>query len=165
MSVSKCSPTTLSVHAPKVWALPRSLATTQGIINLFSFPPPTQMFQFSGLALLSEYCIFNTVGCPIRRSGDILLVCSSPQLIAAYHVLHRLSEPRHPPCAPLRCFKSFRSIFFFCENCIYPTTLLTSKTTKNNISSAILFYLASDCNTLLQHFLLQLLSNMSKNLS
>ena len=31
------------------------------------------------------------------------LLCSSPQLIAALHVLHRLSVPRHPPCA-LRCF-------------------------------------------------------------
>jgi hypothetical protein len=27
------------------------------------------------------------------------LVCSSPRLIAAYHVLHRLLVPRHPPCA------------------------------------------------------------------
>jgi hypothetical protein len=26
-------------------------------------------------------------------------VCSSPRLIAAYHVLRRLSVPRHPPCA------------------------------------------------------------------
>ena len=26
-------------------------------------------------------------------------VCSSPSLIAAYHVLHRLHAPRHPPCA------------------------------------------------------------------
>src|SRR6516164_4362620 len=26
-------------------------------------------------------------------------VCSSPRLIAAYHVLHRLLVPRHPPCA------------------------------------------------------------------
>ena len=36
--------------------------------------------------------------------SDILgsrLVCSSPRLIAAYHVLHRLSVPRHPPCAVL----------------------------------------------------------------
>ena len=25
-------------------------------------------------------------------------VCGSPRLIAACHVLHRLSAPRHPPC-------------------------------------------------------------------
>jgi hypothetical protein len=27
------------------------------------------------------------------------VVCTSPRLIAAYHVLHRLLVPRHPPCA------------------------------------------------------------------
>ena len=32
----------------------------------------------------------------IHGSKDI---CSSPWLIAAYHVLLRLQEPRHPPCA------------------------------------------------------------------
>ena len=36
------------------------------------------------------------LGCPIRKSQD-RLVCSSPGLIAAYHVLRRLSAPRHPP--------------------------------------------------------------------
>ena len=35
----------------------------------------------------------------ISGSKDI---CSSPKLIAAYHVFHRLSVPRHPPCALLR---------------------------------------------------------------
>ena len=29
-------------------------------------------------------------------------MCSSPRLFAAYHALHRLSMPRHPPCALLR---------------------------------------------------------------
>lgn len=47
---------------------------------------------------------FSVPGCPIRKSADIMLVCSSPQLIAAYHVLLRLTEPRHPPYA-LICFK------------------------------------------------------------
>ena len=36
------------------------------------------------------------LGCPIRVSPD-KLVCSTPGLIAAYHALHRLSAPRHPP--------------------------------------------------------------------
>ena len=27
------------------------------------------------------------------------VICTYPGLIAAYHVLHRLREPRHPPCA------------------------------------------------------------------
>ena len=31
-----------------------------------------------------------------------ILICSSPQLIAAYHVFLRLPVPRHSPCALLR---------------------------------------------------------------
>src|ERR1700748_3585284 len=54
-----------------------------------------------------EFPAFSREGCPIRKSADIMLVCSSPQLIAAYHVLHRLLEPRHPPYA-LNCFKNIQ---------------------------------------------------------
>ena len=39
-----------------------------------------------------------TPGFPIRRSPDQSSFDSSPRHIAAYHVLHRLSTPRHPPC-------------------------------------------------------------------
>ena len=39
------------------------------------------------------------VGFPIRKSPDQCSLGNSPKLIAAYHVLHRLSDPRHPPCA------------------------------------------------------------------
>ena len=40
--------TCIATHA--VWALPRSLATTRGIISLFSLPGGTKMFQFPPLA-------------------------------------------------------------------------------------------------------------------
>ena len=51
--------------------------------------------------------MYSAQKCPdITRSGfphsDIpgsKLICSSPGLIAAYHVLHRLLVPRHPPYA------------------------------------------------------------------
>ena len=36
-----------------VWALPRSLATTGGIIHLFSLPAGTKMFQFPALASIT----------------------------------------------------------------------------------------------------------------
>lgn len=39
------------------------------------------------------------MGCPIRTSPDRCLFTSSPGLFAGYRVLHRLSTPRHPPCA------------------------------------------------------------------
>src|SRR6266550_2236445 len=34
----------------------------------------------------------------IRKSPDQRLFASFPEHIAGYHVLHRLSMPRHPPC-------------------------------------------------------------------
>ena len=40
------SETAVTYRAEWVWAIPVSLATTQG---MFSFPPATEMFQFAGL--------------------------------------------------------------------------------------------------------------------
>src|SRR3954447_12284411 len=63
------------------------------------------MFQFPGLPLLALFDSGEStralprVGFPIRKSPDRRLVSTSPGLIAAAHVLHRLSAPRHPPCA------------------------------------------------------------------
>ena len=41
-----------------------------------------------------------------------MLICSSPWLFAAYHVFHRLSVPRHPPCALFRltCYDTLPSV-------------------------------------------------------
>jgi hypothetical protein len=36
---------------------------------------------------------------PHSDIGGSRVVCTSPPLFAAYHVLRRLREPRHPPCA------------------------------------------------------------------
>ena len=36
-------------------------------------------------------------------------ICPSPKLFAAYHVLHRLLVPRHPPYALISITKRFRS--------------------------------------------------------
>ena len=38
-------------------------------------------------------------GFPHSEISGSMDICSSPKLIAAYHVFHRLSVPRHPPCA------------------------------------------------------------------
>ena len=48
---------------------------------------------------MTEVCSAGFPHSEISGSKDI---CSSPKLIAAYHVFHRLSVPRHPPCALLR---------------------------------------------------------------
>ena len=73
--------------------------------RLISFPPGTEMFQFPGFAP-DGLCIQPPVtpagcpvkpGCPIRKSPDQSVFGHSPELIAAYNVLHRLCTPRHPP--------------------------------------------------------------------
>ena len=38
-------------------------------------------------------------GFPHSEISGSMDICSSPKLFAAYHVFHRLSVPRHPPCA------------------------------------------------------------------
>ena len=89
------------VATPWVWALPRSLATTGGIILLFSLPAGTNMFQFPALALLPEVrvTVLQTARLSHSEIRGSKAICAYPRLIAAYHVLHRLREPRHPPCA------------------------------------------------------------------
>ena len=69
--------------------------------RLMSFPRATEMFQFTRFASCSyEFTAgYLSVGFPIRKSPDQSLFASSPKLIAGYHVLRRLSSPRHPPHA------------------------------------------------------------------
>ena len=63
-----------------------------------SFPPPTKMFQFRGLA---HFRVTGLLPAGLSHSEILgsILVCKSPRLIAAYHVFLRLQEPRHPPYA------------------------------------------------------------------
>ena len=58
------------------------------------------MFQFPALA----HHLSGVTGLqPDRLSHSeifgLMVICTYPKLIAAYHVLHRLQEPRHPPYA------------------------------------------------------------------
>ena len=85
---------------PVVWASPRSLATTGGIIVYFLFLQVLRCFSSlrspPALRRIPALQAGGLSHSEIRGSRDI---CSYPRLIAAYHVLHRLREPRHPPCA------------------------------------------------------------------
>ena len=78
---------------------------------LFYFPPGTEMFQFSGLASrLIGISGLQPDGLPHSDIRGSPVICTSPRLIAAYHVLLRLWEPRHPPYA-LNCFFICGDIF------------------------------------------------------
>ena len=83
--------------------MPLSLATTQGITFVF--------FSCRYLDVsVRDVCPAFAVPCGGFPHSDIRgskAICASPQLFAAYHVLHRLMEPRHPPCALLYFFFPF----------------------------------------------------------
>ena len=96
--------TAAACHVVTVWALPFSLATTQGVeVSFLS----SGYLDVSVPQLASQHPIYSgastaalpAVGFPIRRSRGQRSVSTSPGLIAAAHVLHQLLAPRHPPCA------------------------------------------------------------------
>ena len=59
------------------------------------------MFQFPPLASVTyiRISVLQTDGLSHSEIPGSKVICTYPRLIAAYHVLHRLCEPRHPPCA------------------------------------------------------------------
>ena len=81
-----------------VWAMPRSLATTKGItFVLFS----CRYLDVSVPCVCLPYgmiCLQHT-GLTHSEISASRVICTYTELIAAYHVLHRLWEPRHPPYA------------------------------------------------------------------
>ena len=69
------------------------------------------MFQFPGLAPL-RVARLQRAGLPHSDTCGLTVVCTSPQLFAAYRVLLRLQEPRHPPCALSNFFRLMNLIIF-----------------------------------------------------
>jgi hypothetical protein len=70
----------------------------------FLFLRVLRCFSSPRLLLLPMYSVINftelpVMGFPIQKSPDQSLFSSSPKLIAASHVFHRHSAPRHPPFA------------------------------------------------------------------
>ena len=86
-----------------VWALPRSLAATYGIDVSFSssgyLDVSVPRVPFHKLWIHLWMTVVHTAGFPHSEISGSKDICSSPKLIAAYHVFHRLSVPRHPPYA------------------------------------------------------------------
>ena len=84
---------------------PRSLAATDGVsVDFLSsryldVSVPWVRFRMLCIHMrMTPSACAVTPGFPIRRSPDQRSFDNSPELIAGYHVLHRLSTPRHPPC-------------------------------------------------------------------
>ena len=81
-----------------VWALPRSIATTKGITIVF-FSSAYLDVSVQRVRLPYYGITYHYAGLPHSEISGSAVICTSPQLIAAYHVLLRLWEPRHPPYA------------------------------------------------------------------
>ena len=66
-----------------------------GLLRWFSSP----RWRHSAYVFSRWQCGMTRTGLPHSEIPGSKLVCSSPRLNAAYHVLHRLSTPRHSPYA------------------------------------------------------------------
>ena len=86
-----------------VWALSISLAATLEIDVSFSssgyLDVSVHRVPFHTLWIGVWITEVYSAGFPHSDISGSMDICSSPKLFAAYHVFHRLSVPRHPPCA------------------------------------------------------------------
>ena len=89
------------------------------LLRCFSSPGSPHMTMYS------SYVDVKTPGFPIRKSMDIMPVCGSPWLIAAYHVLHRLLAPRHPPCALISLISLFGVFYGSAGRCREAPTIFS----------------------------------------
>ena len=80
-----------------VWAFPRSLAATNGITIVFYSSGYLDVSVPRVRPRQSRVTCLQHAGLPHSEICGLKCMCHSPQLIAAYHVLHRLCEPRHSP--------------------------------------------------------------------
>ena len=64
---------------------------------------------------------------PHSEISGSMLICSSPKLIAAYHVFHRLPVPRHSPCALVRLtFQTFFQNIWYPLDSLLPTKIIVT---------------------------------------
>ena len=64
---------------------------------------------------------------PHSEISGSMLICSSPKLIAAYHVFHRLPVPRHSPCALVRLtFQTFSWNIWYPLDSLLPTKIIVT---------------------------------------
>ena len=70
------------------------------------------------------------MGCPIRKSRFQSLLDGSTWLIAAFHVLHRLSVPRHPPYA-LRSLNNCSPLLENIQHSFNSSTLCSYQRSRN----------------------------------
>ena len=114
-----------------VWAFPRSLATTCGIIIIFFSYGYLDVSVPHVRSVHSTVTKLHLAGLPHSDIAGSLDICSSPTLFAAYHVFLRLREPRHPPCALayfLQRALRFVWLIYTCSSFVTTFCFIMSKT-------------------------------------
>ena len=116
-----------------VWALPLSLAATNRIDVSFSSSPylDVSVQEVPDLYLCIQYRTTEVCSARFPHSEicGSLNICFLPQLIAAYHVFHRLPVPRHSPCALVRLTIQtilFREWLVFPLDSLLPTKIIVT---------------------------------------
>ena len=96
--------THIGYHTAGIWAVALSLAATRAISVDFFFLRVLRCFTSpriaSGTYVFSAgFRQISDGGFPHSDISGSMPACGFPELIAACHVLHRWSKPRHPPTA------------------------------------------------------------------
>ena len=114
-----------------VWALSISLAATLEIDFSFSSSGylDVSVHRVPFHTLWIGVWIHEVFSCGFPHSdiSGSMDICSSPKLIAAYHVFHRLPVPRHSPCALVRLtFQTFFWNIWYPLDSLLPTKIIVT---------------------------------------
>ena len=115
------------------------------------------MFQFPGFASL-RILYLQYSGLPHSEIFGSINMCLSPKLIAAYHVLLRLWEPRHSPYALNLLIVLFCSLMSYYKSTAFSKPVFNSKLPKPNPKNTANLYFII-CFSRILNF------NMSMNVS
>ena len=107
-----CSPTTPRRYSTWFGLFPFRSPLLRKSLDYFLFLGVLRCFSSPGSLHASMILYLQYRGFPHSEIIGSMVMCTSPKLIAAYHVLHRLSDPRHPPYA-LSNFQILINYFFY----------------------------------------------------
>ena len=102
------------------------------------------MFQFPGFApALRQVTYLQYAGLPHSDTRGSNRVCRSPRIFAAYRVLLRLWEPRHPPYALVQLMCNLPNLLFvighYCPTTVLFNIFATCLAARHNVSRILYF--------------------------
>src|SRR5687767_9971275 len=120
MSTSKCGPTTLMQHAAQVWALPFSLATTQGIIIIFF---SSSYLDVSVQRVDFHIAMDNTPSvCWVVPFGNLRIyrLCAAPRSLSQLTTSFFVSQSQGIHHTPLSALKELLLLLIYLFTTYYP---------------------------------------------